>query len=476
MRRCIVPIVPVIILLCVLEHATVATAEFEKTKIAVLDFQLQGSGYETEDMGKIVAEWLVTALVKEGRFDVIERRLLEKILQEHKLAMTGVVNESSATKLGKLLGVKVIISGSVLKLNNIIEVNARIIDVESASIMAAESVKSDAALQLEELITQMADIIIKDFPLEGYVVHRRGDHVTLDLGRQYGVKTGMQFMVFKEGRVIKHPKTGEVLDIEKIQTGIVKVTDVKEKIAEAVIIEDTAGNVIEYGNMVKSQSGTLKPVSARTVPDIGSVETARLIVSAAPAHAEIRILNIKPKYYPGIELSPGAYHVEVSCEGYESVSKWIHLDAGRDQQVPIELTPFPEATSTDRQVDAGTPPVSAPQVTYPVSSVPTQSPEIERLHRMLTSGDPAKIKTAARQVIQKYPKNAYLIRAAADELENGYLRNVKDRNYGDAMGWLCHVIGRSGDKQYLPLLKEVLSKTKHRNLQRHAKRNYSKLK
>ena len=85
-----------------------AGADFQKTKIAVLDFQLQGKGYETEDMGKLVAEWLVTALVKEGRFDVVERRLPEKILNEQKLVMTGVVNESSATKLGKLLGVKVI--------------------------------------------------------------------------------------------------------------------------------------------------------------------------------------------------------------------------------------------------------------------------------------------------------------------------------------------------------------------------------
>ena len=32
-----------------------SAAEFKKTKIAVLDFQLQGDDFETKDMGKIVA-------------------------------------------------------------------------------------------------------------------------------------------------------------------------------------------------------------------------------------------------------------------------------------------------------------------------------------------------------------------------------------------------------------------------------------
>ena len=56
-----------------------ASAEFTKTKIAVLDFQMQGEEQENQDMGSIVAEWFITAMVKEGRFDVIERRLLQKI-------------------------------------------------------------------------------------------------------------------------------------------------------------------------------------------------------------------------------------------------------------------------------------------------------------------------------------------------------------------------------------------------------------
>jgi TolB-like protein len=243
---------------------TAGAADFQKTKIAVLDFQMQGKKYQNTDMGSIVAEWLITALVKEGRFEVVERRLLQKILQEHQLAMSGVVDDSSISALGKLLGVKIIISGAVLHFQNYIEANARIIDVTNGSIIAAESVKSTTAVRLEELVVQMAAKIIKDFPLEGYVVSKQGNTVAIDLGRIVGVKEGMQFMTFKEGNVIKHPKTGEVLDVEIIETGKLRVTRVQERIAHADIIQESDNEPIEYGQRVKSISTSRQTIGKYT--------------------------------------------------------------------------------------------------------------------------------------------------------------------------------------------------------------------
>lgn len=237
-----------------------ATADFKKTKIAVLDFQLQGDGYETKDMGSIVAEWFITALVKEGRFDVVERAMLNKILSEQKMGISGIVDESSATQLGKILGVKIIITGSVMKLQGVLEVNARIIDVETASIIAAENVKSSASTSLQSLIVEMSEKIIKNFPLEGYIVSRKDDSAFVDLGKRTGVKSGMEFMVFKEGAVLKHPKTGEVLDVEMIKTGKLKITSVSKKIATAIITEESSASSIAVGQMVKSISGPLTPI------------------------------------------------------------------------------------------------------------------------------------------------------------------------------------------------------------------------
>lgn len=229
-----------------------ASADFRKTKIAVLDFQLQGMRQDGSDMGKIVAEWLITALVKEGRFDVIERRLLEKVLEEQKIGASGLVDESSASKLGKVLGAKIVITGSVMQFQNVLEVNARIIEVESSSIIAAENVKSTSAVKLEDLVVQMADKIIRDFPLEGYIVQREGDKVLIDLGKRTGVKKGMKFVVYREGRIIKHPKTGEVLDIERIETGTIEIKDVKTKTSDGSILNESEPNAILNGQLVKS--------------------------------------------------------------------------------------------------------------------------------------------------------------------------------------------------------------------------------
>ena len=265
-----------LVLACLLVLPDAPRADYQKTKIAVLDFELKGAGFETEDMGAIVAEWFITALVKEGRFDVIERSLLNKVLEEQKLGISGIIDEDTATQLGKLLGVKVIISGSVLRIQHILEINARIIDVETASIIAAENVRSATADRLQDLVVQMSVKIIKHFPLEGYVVSREPgvNMISIDLGKYAGVKPGMEFIVFKEGKVIKHPKTGEVLDVQRIHVGKAVIVKVRDKIAEAEITEENSPGSIRFGHQVKSVA-PLMPVAKYTQPAAVSRPTRR---------------------------------------------------------------------------------------------------------------------------------------------------------------------------------------------------------
>ncbi len=245
-----------------------ATADFKRTKVAVLDFQLKGKEHDTADINKIVSEWLITALVKDGRFEVVDRGLLKKALKEENLGVNSLVDKTSVKKLGELLGVKVIISGSVMKFQDFIVVNSRIIDVESASIITAESVKSTTAIQLEELVKQMAEKIIKVFPLTGYIVFRDNNRVTIDLGRRAGVRRGMQFIAYKEGDVIKHPKTGEVLDVKSIQTGVLEIDIVKEKTSDGMILRENGAGTLEYGQLVKSVLKASEPISEYRQPAV----------------------------------------------------------------------------------------------------------------------------------------------------------------------------------------------------------------
>ena len=70
------------------------------------------------DVGKGIADLLVTKLVKDGTYRVVERKALDKILAEQNFSNSDRANPASAAKLGKLLGVDAIIVGSITQFGN----------------------------------------------------------------------------------------------------------------------------------------------------------------------------------------------------------------------------------------------------------------------------------------------------------------------------------------------------------------------
>jgi TolB-like protein len=441
-------------------------AAYQKTTIAVLDFVLQGAGYETEDMGKIVAEWLTTALVKVGRFRVIERRLLQQILGEQKLVMTGVVDQAVAAELGKLHGVKVIISGTVIRTANLIEVNARIIDLESASIVAAESITSDSTARLELLIADLAAKIIKDFPLEGYLIYRQSDQVKIDLGHRAGVQPGMTFVVFKEGNAIKHPVTGEVLDVERVETGYIVIDEVSTKYSSGHVLSEVADEAVKYGQLVKSHS---KPVAQKT---------QRLFVNTSPEDAQVRILNIREKYQPGIELPPGRYLLEISAPGYTLKKEWAAVVAQQDTVIHIALQAA-ESRPTPRPPQP-TPPPPQPRSSPPEPRVapeePSLPPQVARYIRMLKSPNSRSKREAAISVYRSsYRSHRAILQTVNDELLRGYTVKANDRYHVDAMAWLCNILGVSRNRTYAATLDKVAAEAPNKKLKKYARKNHARL-
>ncbi len=467
-----------------------ASAEFSKTKIAVLDFQLQGENFDNKDMGTIVAEWFTTAMVREGRFDVVERRMLEKILGEQKLAMSGIVDATSATQIGKLLGVKVIISGSVMKFKDVTEINARIIDVESASIIAAENIKGASTANLQDMVVEMSDKIIKNFPLEGYVVNRSGDSVTLDLGIRTGVKNGMRFIVYKEGQIIKHPKTGEVLDVERIETGKVTITSVAQKICTAKIDEETSSGSVTYSQLVKSLIDT-------------TPKKARLTVTVTPANAKVRILNISKAYEPGMVLDPGPYHVEATASGYKSAREWVTLEKNDERNLSMTLsagnvasdeTPVKQPIAVKKETFTPPPPPPPQQQPQPhqrqqaqiqaqppqPQPQPQQSPQLTseqaKYLRMLDSNNTKEQKDAAQLMVKTKLRDTVVLDAVERVLLKGYLTSTNDRDDRiDTLSWLCKALGASGQSKYRATLSKVASEAPHNKLKGYAEKSLKEL-
>ncbi len=66
-----------------------------------------------QDIGKGIADMLVTNLVRNGTYSVIERKQLDQVMREQNFQQSGRADPSSAVQLARLLGVDAIIIGSI---------------------------------------------------------------------------------------------------------------------------------------------------------------------------------------------------------------------------------------------------------------------------------------------------------------------------------------------------------------------------
>src|SRR6266404_5630646 len=110
-----------------------------RTRIAVLEFPDLDGG--TSPLGQYIAETSITDLFDTGKFQVVERHLLATMLKENKLKTTGLLDPSTTKKLGQILGVDAIVSGTISNLANNVAVNARLVAVDTAAVFASASVE-----------------------------------------------------------------------------------------------------------------------------------------------------------------------------------------------------------------------------------------------------------------------------------------------------------------------------------------------
>ncbi len=96
-------------------------AQSGKIRIAVVDFStdaLEGGwhySWSSDNLARAASDNLTMELVKSGKFRVIERQQLDRVLQEQNLGESGRLDASTAARLGKVLGVQLIVIGSVIE-------------------------------------------------------------------------------------------------------------------------------------------------------------------------------------------------------------------------------------------------------------------------------------------------------------------------------------------------------------------------
>jgi curli biogenesis system outer membrane secretion channel CsgG len=133
------------------------------------------------DVGKGISDLLVTYLVKDGTYSVIERKALDKIMAEQNFSNSDRANPTSAAKIGKLLGVDAIVVGSITQFGNetknmnlggaggalggfglggfghkkskaIVAVTARMVDIDTGEILAVAEGKGESQRESTSLL------------------------------------------------------------------------------------------------------------------------------------------------------------------------------------------------------------------------------------------------------------------------------------------------------------------------------------
>ncbi len=177
-------------LICVLVLLLACTSVAQqKKRVAVVNFDygtVQSSVAAifgtNQDVGKGISELLTQRLVQDGKYSVIERNALEKVLNEQNFSNSDRADVTTAAKIGRVLGVDAIIVGSITQFGRddknttvgggavggltrkfglggvqkrnakaVVGVTARLVDTSTAEVLAAvtgtgESTRSGASL------------------------------------------------------------------------------------------------------------------------------------------------------------------------------------------------------------------------------------------------------------------------------------------------------------------------------------------
>ncbi len=258
---------------CILFLMTLGVAQTwagdAKPRIAVIQFSEKSSGYGSGQVGNAAEDWFTDELVNSKKFTVMERQKLQSILSEQSFQLTGAVDQLTAVKAGKLLGVQLVVFGSIDFGQKADEVNssglsiggvtlpwgggkkttsegnltARLVNVQTGEIIYSDSkTVSDSSFNINimgtgggsswdktkarkvfqpavhKLVAQMGEKIgdissslaSAAAGLVGAIVKIKNEDVYVNLGKLDGVKTGDKFDVVR-GEEITDPGTGQVL-------------------------------------------------------------------------------------------------------------------------------------------------------------------------------------------------------------------------------------------------------------------------
>lgn len=275
-----------------------------KKRVAVTRFdnKVQGT-YGSWNIGDGMAEQLTTALIKTGRFVVVERQALKDVLGEQELGQTGVIKKETAAKVGQVLGAQIIVRGVVSEFeqaesgggggigiggfriggkssNAHVGIDIRLIDATSGQVLTshnavgkvessgiavgvsrgivdfgADSFKNAPIGQatrqaIEDAVKFIVDTM-ETVPFTAKVIKIEGKKIYVNIGSNMNVRSGTKMYAYSLGEDLVDPDTGLRLGADEKLLGTVEVRDVQSKFSIGYMVSGNGS--LKRGDILKLQ-------------------------------------------------------------------------------------------------------------------------------------------------------------------------------------------------------------------------------
>jgi class 3 adenylate cyclase/CHAT domain-containing protein/tetratricopeptide (TPR) repeat protein len=164
----------------------------------IMDFQKQGYSLQ-EGEERLLAAGLSEALIEKSRAQLVEREILDKLLEELKLGTSQLADRNAALNLGRILAAKLVLFGQVSYSGPQTQVSLRVVETETGRISATVSESFGSAVPISGVTSKLSkdllDKLDKLYPLRGKVSEVKEGQISLNIGQKQGVKIGQQYHV-----------------------------------------------------------------------------------------------------------------------------------------------------------------------------------------------------------------------------------------------------------------------------------------
>jgi len=154
-------LLPLLLLTTLFAGPRPVLAQPETMLIAVLELDVNDVG---AGEARAIAERLRVKLSEQAVFEVVERNRMQSILEEQGFQFSGACDtDECVVQVGRILGVRKVVAGSVSKVGTLYSLQVRIVDVESARI---EHVAYRDVNGIEEVLTRATNEVADELARE----------------------------------------------------------------------------------------------------------------------------------------------------------------------------------------------------------------------------------------------------------------------------------------------------------------------